>query len=501
MPLLPFFFLLLDTVAPEAVASDTGTPVDQLLTAAAATAPPADVLFVLDTAQNFNSLAQSLRADIARVAMSLPDGDRVAVLSYHTRASFVMPWVVLDATNRDTVKAQIEALTFSNAKDFDLGAGLAATVEQLTRAEAAPYSFVVVVGDFCHNPAIASTYDAGGQGCRPIKGLSTVVSSFRNNYHGTRLTSWYLPVKLPGSTVDKNGLEAFQQVLGVGTVVDTVATAPQAWLASFVTRLRTERYTPYLQHLAESTQLELTVLQGPTEDAPTARIEVKAPAGPLSVQLRSMQIEGAQATLPEALDLNPTATMDVSFVLPEPPFSLLPASDVLDLPLKLTADVALGPEPVLSTLGISAARKGLSAQSSLQISRSYGQPLWVSVLSGLGLMTLITGGALWFRVRLLPSKLGGQFTWRTEGSERRTLDIANREEVPIVISGERLEVGTRENAVLILRMQRTLRGSRAEVEIRRARVEINSKEVPPGRYPVFPGGTSFQFNGFFLTWE
>lgn len=483
-------------VLPPPPAMETGANpiVGALSTGALASA---DWYFVLDTAGGMLPIAQAARADIAKLVEVIPEGDRVAIVAMHTRPTDALPLTAIDGVNRQTLVDKVKTVDLTSAKDVDLGGGLSWTVHHLGEAGAAPLSFVVMLGPFCHSPSIASDFDSGGRGCRPIRGLDKIAQTWESSRGDKLVQATLVQVAPADGVVDPVGVDAARKVFP--GAVSVVGQQFSTWAADFRARLPLQRLLPLVHRDAERAGLALTITSPPTEARPIAGVQASGRTQALPLHLSNVRVNGVP--YPDA-DLSPSVTWEVPLELPDPGLRLWPTTERVELPITVTADAELRPADGLRALSIDPARPGVSTTTAASIERrlgpSYGQLVALGVLGALFAGLVVAYG----RVRGRKTLLEGSFSYRPVGQARRVLDLSALQEAPICIGldGE-LVVGRRADAVFILRMVKTSLGADAELEVLKADVQINSKPSPPGVYPVRVGATSVQFGDYRLTWE
>lgn len=487
-----------DPVLPAPVAMETGAnPLVGVITAQRPA--PADWYFVLDTAGEMLPIAQAARAEIARLVEGIPEGDRISVVAMHTRPTEALPRARIDSVNRKTLSEKITTIDLTSAKDVDLGGALSWTVHHLTQTDAASLSFLVIVSPFCHSPSIASDFDSGGRGCRPIRGLDKIASTFAQSRGDRLLATTLIQVAPSTGVVDPVGVAAVQKVFPGATLVDGAVQPVSTWAKDFRQRLELQRVLPLARRDAETLVLAVTVSEQPTTTNPVANITLASGMKYLGLQLTDVTINGVAR---EQAELAPTASYPVQLDLPPVPMRILPAEEVLEIPIVVHATGHLKPADGLAAVGIPPDRADLTATTTVRLTRRIG-PTWVqaTVLAGLT-VAFVAMGVLLARVRTRRVSLEGQFSYRRVGQARRGLDVAGRAVAPICLGpDDSLIVGDAAQAVVILRMTKTSLGAEAEVDVRRAGVQINSKPAEPGVHAVRVGATSVQFDDFRLTWE
>lgn len=475
----------------------------ELATAFGATPPRADWLFLLETSREAKPLADAARAEIAAFVAEVPAGDTVEIVAYHTRASASLPATVVDEAGRAALVEQVRTLELTSAKDVDLGAALARAADTLGRPSAGDVQFVYVVSSFCHAPAFASEWDSGGRGCRAVRGVDRLAGMVAAGRDHRLLVTTVFPRPTSSQPVHQPGVETVRKVfdpVGEFVVADTdFATT----LARVRARMAATRLGPVAAADAARLHLTAQVEQAPTPDAPRARIRLDSGLQRLALRLDDLRIEGAASSAPETLTLQPDAHFEVDVPLAPPRFSLLPQTETLELPIRISGEGTLLPPDGLRAAGIEPTRPKLAAEVTVRLSRTYGLSAPVATLLIVGTVLGVAFGTLWLRGRLAPRRLGGSFVYRRANGPRRVLDIADLDEAAIVVRPEgELGVGRTQDSVLVLRMARRLFRTHAEVEIRTTLpVEINTRPVAAGRHKIVAGATSFQFGEYRLTWE
>lgn len=521
MPLLPALLLLLlaepaDAARPRRRAEPAKPPppvtvpvvlgpsekalVDKVTAGARA---PAELVFLVETTGPMLDVAKEARDELAMLVNNVPEGDRVEILAYHTRVSTVVESTVVDAAGRSALVERIRTLDWPSAKDADLGAGLAEVARRLNRADVPREQFVYVLSTFCHNPSLSSEYDSGGRGCRAIRGLPRLVETFQKGREDRHLTLTLLGAAVPDRpAADAVGLAATQELLGKGTVVDPKATPFDAWAKAYAGRLPLERVLPTLRRQAETLALTVKAIDGPTATNPLATIEIASSATLLGVRLSGVTVEGVPSgSLPEDLELAPSATLRIPVAVPEAPFAVFPRSTEVAIPVSIRADALLLPDVGLAAVGIEPKRPGLVASGTVPYPMRYGLS-WVTLI---GILLAVAGtsmmGFMYLRRRFKVVRLSGTFTYRRAGGPRQVLDIASLAEVTVGIDENGELAANRGRRVLTLRVVEDGDEVRAEVDVHREGVEINRRPVRPGTHRVVPGATAFQFGEYRLSWE
>jgi len=473
---------------------------DPMVAAVMAQHPPsADWYFVLDTSGEMLAVAQAARADIAKLIEVIPEGDRVAVMAMHTRPSEALPLSAIDHFNRQTLMDKVATLDLTSAKDADLGGGLSWAVHHLSAKTAADLSFVVMAGPFCHSPSVSSDFDSGGRGCRPIRGIDKIASSYAESRGARKVEATLLTLAPPGGASDPVGLEAVRKVFPEATVVDGKTVSFAAWAEDFRKRLPLHRVMPLVSGDVSAAGLKLVVAGAPTAEHPVARVILSAGTQHLGLRVHDLVINGVH--YPDG-DLAPSVMHDIPVTLPPAPFQLWPGVETLEVPITATASGEILPADGLRAVGIDPARPALTASINATVERDVGPSyLRLSTLSVLGVL-FVSLASVYAQVRGRTSALEGAFSYRRVGASRQALDVSGRSAVAICKGPEGdLVVGAERDAVVIFRMVKSNKAADAEIVVCREGVQVNSKPVPKGVHKVVPGATSVQFDDFRLTWE
>lgn len=461
--------------------------------------PPADWYFVLDTSGEMLAVAQAARADLARLIEVIPEGDRVAVMAMHTRPSEALPLSAIDHFNRQTLMDKVATLDLTSAKDADLGGGLSWAVHRLSAKTAADLSFMVMVGPFCHSPSVSSDFDSGGRGCRPIRGIEKIASSYAESRGARKVEATLLTLAPPGGVSDAVGVEAVRTVFPDATVVDGKTVSFAAWAEAFRKQLPLHRVMPLVNGDAGVAGLQLTVAGAPTAENPVAQVIVSAGTQHLGLHVRDLVINGV--SYPES-DLAPSVVHDIPISLPPAPFQLWPGTETLEIPITATATGELLPADGLREVGVDPARPALTATATAKVVRDVGPSyLRLSTLSVLGVL-FVSLASVYAQVRGRTAVLEGAFSYRRVGAARQALEVAGRSVVAICKGPDgELVIGPEDDAVVIFRMVKSNKAGDAEIVVCREGVQVNSKPLGVGVHKVVPGATSVQFDEFRLTWE
>ena len=462
-----------------------------------ATSEPVTWYFVVETAGGGLAVANAAREPLAQLVEALPAGDRLEIQVIHTRASTLLDRTVDDA-GRAALAADLRALEFPTAKATDMGAALSHLMSRLNTASG-PRE-VLMVGSFCHQPPIGSPWADGGFGCRSILGLDALNTEVDARGGLGNVEAHLFPVNLPPQAHDPRGVAQASTILAPAFV--EVETGPvEAWLAEARAELAMHRARPVARAEAGAFAVSATVVQEPSKEAPRARVELTSNLRQLGFAIRELTVEGGRVVTP-ATELAPNATIEVEVDVPAPSFSFLPRTDTVELPLKIRFTGELTPTDALRQADVDPAHAPVEVAVVARASRSYGlSPVRAGGM--LASVLLLTGAAtLALRRRLAPIRFGGTFTYRKAGGARRSLDIGDRSEAAIVVMPDgTLGLGRKEDAVIVLRMERPLWNTRASVWVRASSVELNARPAAPGWHRIVAGATSFQFQDFRLSWE
>lgn len=462
-----------------------------------ATKEPVTWYFVVETAGGGLGVANAAREPLAQLIEALPAGDRVEIQVIHTRTSTLLERTVDDA-GRAALAAEVRALVFPTAKATDMGAALSHLMSRLSAA-GGPRE-VLMVSSFCHQPPIGSPWADGGFGCRSILGLDALNTEVDARGGLEKVEAHLFPVDLPTQVHDPRGVSQASTILAPAFVA-VEASPVDAWLATARAGLALHRARPEVRAEATAFAVTATVLQEPTPEAPRARIELTSNLAHLGFGITQLTVEGGRIVTPPTA-LAPGATFDVDVDVPAPSFSLLPRTDTVELPLTFRIAGALTPEDALREAGIEPSVSPVEVAVVARAARSYGlSPLRAGGMLA-SVLLLAGAGTLALRRRLAPIRFGGTFTYRKAGGARRSLDIGDRSEAAIVVLPDgSLGLGRKEDAVIVLRMERPLWNTRASVWVRAAAVELNARPAAPGWHKIVAGATSFQFQDFRLSWE
>lgn len=489
-----------ETAAPEAVPAAVPVAVNPVVAAVQAHGDtPVDWYFVLDTSGGMLPIARLLRADLSRWIAGIPDGDRVAVVAMHTRPTEALALTQLDAGNRASVVNLVRTLDLTSANDADLGAGFSWAVHHLTTDGGADRSVLVMMSPFCHSPSVASEFDSGGQGCRPVKGLDKLVDAYAAG-HGERLLTTMLYTVAPGKGgVDPVGVAAAQQLFPGATVIDSDTMAMGRWVDDNLANLAVQRALPIARRDAERAALRLTVDATGADTTGAARVRIDGGTTALTLHLTGVTVNGAAS---DDLDLAPSAVVPVPLDLPPEPFQLWPGQQQIDVPVTVAAAGRLEPADGLTALGIAPDRPGLTATAVAHVVRPVGPTILQAVVSSALGVAVFGGLAALVRARGRKVVLEGAFSYRQVGGNRQPIDVGAVSEAAIgVLPSGGLGLVPPAQAVVILRVVKAPGGAQAEIDIRRDGVEVNARPLERGVHPVRAGAVSVQFDDYRLTWE
>ena len=464
-------------------------------------APAATWTIVLQTEGPLRADAEAAREPIARLIEVLPVGDRVEVVAIHTRSVPVLPLRTVDVAGRATLAAELRSLEIPSAKSTDLGAAFFLLATGLAPTPEGAAHFVLMVANFCHSPPLESVYANGGSGCRTVRGFDKLDAAFDAGASRGTTEVVLFPTGTEASPVHRAGLAEARTFFGPTAGVETAAQPFADWMEAARARIAATRLRPLVRAEALALALQVRVGDAPTLERPTGTLVLGTGLPHLGFAARGLTLQGATTTTTE-LTLAPENVLPFSVAVPEPPFSFLPAHDVVEIPLRIHLDGELAPAATLRALGVDPARTGLEGTVVLQVARAYGLSPLRSFGLAVSLALLSVATVLTAQRRLRPLRLGGTFSYRRAGGPRQTLAIEHLADAPIVILPDgSLGVGRRDGALLVLRVERPLWNMHATAEIRAQNTEINARPATPGRHPVVPGATSFQFRDYRLSWE
>ncbi|MBM4367714.1 MAG: hypothetical protein FJ102_15995 [Deltaproteobacteria bacterium] len=489
---------LLLALAPAVAAPDQD--VAAALAELGARAEPVGHVFLLESSLVLASTIEPLRARIADLVASLPDGDTVEIIAYHARPYVALERTAITDANRTRLYEQVKTLDLTSAADRDLGAGLDELARELAAAGAPRFQHAFVVSTFCHAPTVTSPWASGGRGCSPIRDQSSIGDALELLRDEGRLGVRLYPVAAPQQPVDPAGVEAAVRELGGEVVTGDAAAA----IDNYRGRLAVERLALMVADDAKHARFEARLLNQPTSESPVARLELGVTSRLLHMVLRDVTVKGADAPVAATLSLAPTAVVEVPLRVPRGPPSLFPQTDRVDVEVQLSADGQLLPVAGLKPFGIDGKRADLTTTLRVPVERRYG----LGVLQGLALLaSVFVGaglGAVYVRGRLMPLRLGGSFSYRPISGTRVALDgtLGERALVGFFEGPEgSIRAGSGEGAFVVFRVRRPLWQVHAEIEVRVDGVEMNGRPLPRGVHPVVPGAVSLLYRDRRITWE
>ncbi len=457
-------------------------------------------VFLLESSLAMTPTTEPLRAQIADLVATLPDGDSVEIIAYHARPHVALKRTTITDANRTKLYEQVKALDLTSAADRDLGAGLDELARELVSKNAPQFQHAFVVSSFCHAPTVTSPWASGGRGCSPIRNQANIGDALEPLLSEGRLDVRLFPVSAPQSAVDPAGVDAAVRELGGQVVTGDAAAA----IDNYRGRLAVERVALMVADDAKHAHFEARLLNTPTTESPVARLELRVVSRLLGLSLSNVTVGGTDAAVAKDLSLAPTAVIEVPLRVPGGPLSLFPRTDRVDVAVQVSADGQLLPVAALKPFGIDGRRAGLATTVTVPVERRYG----LSVIQGLALLTLIFVGsglaAVYVRGRLMPLRLGGSFSYRPHSGARVPLDAS---------LGERAQVGFSEGPegsirasgsdtpFVLFRVRRPLWKLHAEVEVRVDGVEMNGRPLARGVHPVVPGAVSLLYRDRRLNWE
>ena len=426
--------------------------------------PPVSWTFVLETAGQARPVAAGLLDPIARFVGQLPSEDRVEILAVHTRTTPMLEPRLLTDANKAAVGDEIRTLETPSAQSSDLGAALATLTETLERDPAGTSHYVILVGSLCHSPPLGSAYADGGYGCRSIIGLDALDTAF-DAAAGPGVVGVLFPIDLPASSRSPVGIDAVTRAFAP-LAVQSPPSAFTEWLdAQRGPKLAELRAAAAARAELAGRQLVAEVTRPPTPDDPTAVLTLHSGMRHLGVDVTSLTVTGADGA-PATVRLVPDATLELKVQVPKPPFSVLPARDSVDIPVKLHMEGAIAPTAALNAAGIDPSFPPTDLAVSVSVERKYGLTAVQSAAMAVSVLILGVVATLVARRQTSPPKLGGSFSCRRGNGPRRPLPIERRSEAILGLGPDGMLMETRrEDAVLILRVQRLLWTDSVSVEV------------------------------------
>jgi hypothetical protein len=197
--------------------------------------------------------------------------------------------------------------------------------------------------------------------------------------------------------------------------------------------------------------------------------------------------------------LAPAGELQLQLGAPAPVhFAILPREEKTNQSVTLEGELRLEPAEAWTALGLDPVQKNLSW--TVDVPGSYTVGSWQR--TGMVAVVVISGGAaVWGlrRLRRVPPRLGGSFSWRHGGDTRLPLEIGTLREIHVHVHPDgTLGTGPKLGSVLSIKKESS---KLAYVETHQEGIEINSHRVGIGKHSVIPGATSFQFGEYRLTWE
>ncbi len=486
-----------------ALAPATAAPDEEVAAALAelgARAEPVGHVFLLESSLALAPTTEPLRARIADLVASLPDGDTVEIIAYHARPHVALKRTEITDANRTKLYEQVKSLDLTSAADRDLGAGLDELARQLASKDAPRFQHAFVVSSFCHAPTVTSPWASGGRGCSPIRNQSGIGDGLEPLLSEGRLDVRLFPVAAPQQAVDPAGVDAAVRELGGQVITGDAAAA----IDNYRGRLAVERLALMVADDARHAHFEARLLNQPTSESPVAQLELRVVSRLLGMQLSNVTVAGTDAPVAASLALAPTATIDVPLHVPRGPPSIFPQTDRVEVSVQVSADGQLLPEAALKPFGIDGKRAGLSTTIAVPVERRYG----LGLLQGLALLCGVFAGsglgAVYLRGRLMPLRLGGSFSYRPIHGSRVALDasLGERAQVGFFEGAEgSIRAGTGEGAFVVFRVRRPLWKVHAEIDVRVDGVEMNGRPLARGVHPVVPGAVSLLYRDRRITWE
>lgn len=377
--------LLLSLIAGLALAAD---PRDALLQAYADQSMSAEHLILVDVGGTGPDELASLKSALASLARGLPAGERLEAIAFSDQVQDILPRTEIADENREAVALALEQAPVQAGLSSDLGLALATARERLRVPGSPDLNLLVVVSDFCHEPAEGSPYAfAGASGCAMLRGSKELKSGF-DTVRSERLV---LPLALSRGTVDRGGLAAFFKAAGEGRTLAVRADEPLRWVQSYLENLPWRKVEALARREREQYQLSAEVT-AVTEDE--VAVTLRSGLIRLGVDLDSLQFsKPGLEPVRTAVELRPDAEIRLKIVPPEAPFSPVPSSRTIIFDGQLSATASLSPRAPLSRVGV---HTGLGvARLPIRVSwkQPIGPPVWAFslgiALPALGVLALI----------------------------------------------------------------------------------------------------------------
>lgn len=335
-------------------------------------------LVVVDTGGTSLELLDEIRAGVAALAVELPPGDRLGVITFSDKVTPLLAPTEITESGRAELVARVAALPLAPGSATDLGAALAGVRDVLRQPGGPAISVVLVVSDFCHEPAPDSPYGfAGTEGCRQVRGLKELESSF-DALPGRPLL---IPLALTLGRPDPDGQGAVSRVLGQGRAVALREDQPLAWVDTYAENLPWRKIEALVEREVEA--FELTGEVARVEEDKVV-LELRSGLTRVGVGLDSLRFsDPTLVPVKGKAELTPNAEVVLEVRPPEAPFALLPSTRTLVIVGELTATATLEPRAALSRLGVSPGRGVTRIPLSVTYEQRYGPPIWALPLTAL----------------------------------------------------------------------------------------------------------------------
>lgn len=358
----------------------------------------ADHRFLIE-ADEAATLPDSVAALLSEAALSLPDGDRMEVVSVGPTPTLLLPITALEEVDRQAVADTLAATAWTDPGYVDVGAAIGLVVDELRNEPPTRMQYVYVFGNLCHDPPPESPWAfEGTSGCRQIRGVSRLRDALDLRSRSGLMRAFALTV----GRADPDGLRATLRTLnGATQAKDAIVQAQRADLRRFMAQ-RADRVRD--EQLARLVRDEITDAKvrmvGATASGDTAVLRIGSGLKQIGLRIDGLAISSEDAKLlDKRVLLQPEGEVRVQLTLPEPPRALWPHSRPLRFTGTLSGVGTLEPRRVLSGLGISAGWGRVHLEYAIDVEQRYGLPWSATVALAAGAVALLGGVIAWLRRR------------------------------------------------------------------------------------------------------
>lgn len=345
------------------------------------------------------TLPDAVAALLSEAALSLPDGDRMEVVSVGPTPTLLMPITELAEVDRQAVADTLGATAWADPGYVDVGAAIGLIVDELRNEPPTRMQFVYVFGDLCHDPPPDSPWAfEGATGCRQIRGVSRLREALDLRAKTGLMRGFALTV----GRADPDGLRATLRTLnGVRQSKDAIVQAQKADLRRFMAqradRVRDEQLSRLVRDEIEGTKVTLV---SATATGDTAVLRLGSGLKHVGLRIDGMALSTQDAKLlDKRVLLQPEGEVRLQLKLPEPPRALWPHSRPLRFAGTLTGVGSLEPRQALGWLGVSAGRGRISVDYAIDVEQRYGLPWAATAGLAAGALAVVAGLVAWARRR------------------------------------------------------------------------------------------------------